>query len=60
MYSKALLNKVRIKIREELNYGHFDKHSPLLKLEYFRFFCYAKKSFWTAAATDQQEAQEEE
>jgi len=60
MYSKALLNEVPVHNRGELHNGHFDKHSPLLKLECFRIFQYAQKCCGTAEGTGQQDAQEQE
>lgn len=53
---KALLNEAPVN-RGELHSSNFEKHSPLLKLEYIRIFQYAQKSSWVAEGTDQQETQ---
>lgn len=55
-----MLNEAPMNNTGDLHNGHFDKHSPLLTLEYFRTFRCAQKSSWTAEGTDQQEAPEQE
>lgn len=54
---RALLNEAPVN-KEEVHNGHFEKHSPLLNLEYIRIFEYAQKCSRAAEGSDQQETQE--